>query len=285
MIFILFILAISFLISKGVSTRIKTLTSKMSEYSPGKSFVPINDRKTDDIGMLSNTYDALVMRNNALIDEVYIADVKQKQAQINFLTAQINPHFLYNTLNIINCMALEKRFEETSEMILALSNFLRLSLTNEKIHSISKEIQHASSYIAICNYRFADRIKMKVDIGNEISNIKIPPLTLQPIVENSIIHSIDNNLTPLNITISAEVFDSTVAIEIADDGVGIEPETLIEINDNMNSPVKDGLDVKQRIGIKNVQSRLKLIYGEEYGINIISKVGYGTNCIITIPLR
>lgn len=276
---IVFILIISYLISRGISTRIKVVIDTMSAYSIGKEFIPIKNEYNDDIGILSNTYNSLVERINTLIDEVYVADVKQKQAQISFLRAQINPHFLYNTLNIINCMALENRPNDTSAVILALADFIHISLTEDKFHSIQYEVQHALSYMTICNYRFDNRIKLMVDIDEALMSIQIPPLTLQPIVENAVLHGISGKTKELNIAITANIFGDTVAIEVTDDGVGMTQEVLDRVNNNINNKE----DSSASVGLKNVHQRLKLTYGDDYGINIISSLDCGTSCIITFP--
>lgn len=273
-------LLISYLISRSISTRVSLLTKAMTEYTAGELFVPLQSAYEDDIGILINTYNMLVDRINHLIHDVYMADVREKEAQIKFLRAQINPHFLYNTLNLINCMAMEKKTEQMSEVILALSNFIHISLREERSNSLMVELSHAKSYLDICRYRYGDRISMTVNIEKSFLDVEIPSLTIQPIIENCILHGLRETGENLNIHISAQTYEDMLVIDITDNGKGMDENTLKEVNSKMNFKGR----ITSGYGLHNVQQRLKLMYGDSYGINLLSSKNKGTSCILTLPL-
>ncbi len=212
----------------------------------------------------------------------------RRQAQYKALQNQINPHFLYNTLEAIRSEALVGGLVEVAEMSESLAKFFRYTISNmEDFVSIADEIRNVRDYIRIQQYRFGDRIRLELPIleDEEALKTEIPKLILQPIVENAIIHGLEEKVEGGRITISSEVFDDVIEISVKDDGVGIDSKTLISINKNLSlfSSEKEGRH--GGIAIYNVNNRLHLLFGGDSGLAYYSIKGRGTTAVIRIPRR
>jgi two-component system sensor histidine kinase YesM len=194
------------------------------------------------------------------------------------LTSQVNPHFLYNTLDSIRWKALKNKDEEVAEQIEALANIFRhvLSKGNDVV-TVEQEIKQLETYLFIMNFRYKNRIKCKIIADDKVKQLKIPKLILQPIVENSILHGIEPRLEDGEITVSIEVRRDWLYIIIADNGCGADAD---EINNMLkNKEVNDNF-----FALKNIDQRIKLRYGEEYGLLFNSTIGKGTIVTLIIPV-
>jgi LytS/YehU family sensor histidine kinase len=202
-----------------------------------------------------------------------------KDMQLKSLQSQINPHFLFNTLNTIARMALIENASNTENLIYALSDILRYSLKNsDNMVELSTELYNIEKYLFIQTTRYSDRINFKIDVSPDIRDCKIPVMTLQPIVENAIIHGLEPKKDPGIVIIKASTFNSNVTIEISDNGVGIPPEKLNFImKKTTNSASNTGL------GIQNVNGRIEYYFGPEFGVKIESTPNVGTTVSIIIP--
>jgi two-component system sensor histidine kinase YesM len=228
-----------------------------------------------------------MMNTNELISAA------KKQAQYLALQNQINPHFLYNTLEGIRGETLSAGLESVAEMTEALATFFRYTISNvEHLVTLEDELTNIQNYYIIQQYRFGERLNLRVEIDpedeDEILKYRLPKLTLQPIVENSIYHGIERKIGKGNLNIKVESTSKRLIITVSDDGLGMEKERLRELNAKLNSTsfdyAKTGSEVKGGIAIINVNSRIKLLFGEEYGICIYSTHGAGTDVEITLPL-
>ena len=216
--------------------------------------------------MVTNTVN-LIEYNNSYLETL-------KKYEFNFLQMQIKPHFLYNTLNLIQCLAKENKPDDVAALVKNLSKFYRTSLhTKGDFVKIENELEHISYYVAIENVRHDNSIKLDIDISEDIMNFSIPKITLQPLVENSINHGILEKEPPRGtISIKAKKENDDIYIYIKDDGVGISPDKIEDIK-------KGNTD---RIGILNTDKRLKLFFGNEYGLTIEGKENEYTLVIIKI---
>ncbi len=272
----------SFFLSKLISKPIVDLTDTMDgllvdEYAHN-GYV---ERK-DEIGQLENSLYYMIERNQELINKEYKSKLEKQKAQINALQAQINPHFLYNTLQVIGGMTLKKQTGEIYNMTLALSDMMRYSLNfATEMVKLEDEIKYLESYILIQNQRFENRILMNVLIDDDIKKVMIPKLSLQPIVENSFKHGFENILGDWCIDIIAYKKQDDATVIVSDNGVGISQSRLSELNAILEN--SDTIwDSEEHIGIKNVNKRIKLIYGEDYGLKIQSEEDNGTRVEIMI---
>jgi len=210
------------------------------------------------------------------------------QAHFQILQQQINPHFLYNTLDTIVWMTFEKRSEDVIELVEALSTFFRLNLSRgAEIVSVSDSVLCLKSYLAVQKMRYADSLNFQIEIDEEIVNDKLLKLLLQPVVENALYHGIREKGRG-TINISGIGTEELLIFSISDDGTGIPEELLIKIQSMLETPHNfDGIqdDAYHGFGLHNVQQRIQLYYGTEYGLKIDSTFGIGTKIIITLPRK
>jgi two-component system sensor histidine kinase YesM len=253
-------------------------TAKIKDWAPH-----INYRGNDEIAYLSEAFNDMVLRINTLIDEVYEQKLRRNQQELRTLQAQINPHFLYNTLETINWMARAKKVPEVAEIIKALSDMMRYSISyGEEIVSIEKELIHVQNYCTIQQARYGAKFKVSYEIDGDIRECNIPKMTLQPLVENAIVHGFKGISANGLIRIGGFVRNGKICLQVSDNGVGMNEETLAGI---LKEKPLAGDDVHSGIGVSNVQQRIRLTYGEEYGLQVFSKINEGTTFEIWLPIH
>lgn len=235
-------------------------------------------KRLDEVGQLSRSYNMMMTEINELINKEYKLNLLNKEIELRSLQAQINPHFIYNTLDTMNWVARTHGVDEVGEMAESLANLLRIAIRDQnKPYRIIEELTYISNYMSIQKYRFEDRFRVEMDIGEEVKNVFIPKLILQPLLENAIIHNVDHNPNPTTIKLSmkADYYRQFVFISVADDGVGI------------NQKVVDGLEMDMDAtfprGLANVHRRLCLNYGSDYGLTIV--ITSGTTITFKIPFK
>ncbi len=227
-----------------------------------------------------------------IIRSPQMMDLNKRQAQYLALQNQINPHFLYNTLESIRGEALIAGLDSVADMTEALAKFFRYTITKvENLVSVEEELDNCETYFGIQKYRFGDRLNLHIEYEDaeyeNIMNCRIPKLTLQPILENSIIHGTELKLGAGNIYIRFECTQDRLIIRISDDGVGMDEETLEKLNRRLGrayDSLGTGDGEKGGIALSNVNNRIHLIFGDEYGMHVYSMPGRGTDVEITIPL-
>ncbi len=221
-----------------------------------------------------------------------LINATRKQAQLLALQNQINPHFLYNTLEGIRSEALIAKLNTVADMTEALGNFFRYTISNtEQLVSLEDELINVENYYLIQQYRFGERISLKLvyesDDREKLLKYQLPKLTLQPIVENAIQHGIERKIGKGTIIIKIEATKKRLIITIRDDGLGIPKEQLNNLNKKLNTGTLEYINQEEGSGgiaILNVNNRIKLLFGESYGIDIFSTEGAGTDVEITLPL-
>lgn len=210
------------------------------------------------------------------------AKFKTLQAEFNSLQAQMNPHFLYNTLETINCIAKINHQEEIAEIISALARLLRTSIKGKNaIISLGQEIKYTRDYLYIQQIALGDRIQIEYDIDEEVLDCSVPKLIMQPIIENAIVHGIEGMKNGGLIVISA-YHKGDLLISVSDNGKGIEEERINQILDGDGDD--DTIENHTRLGIRSVDKRVKILYGEKYGVKILSQPQQGTTVELLIPL-
>lgn len=226
----------------------------------------------DEIGQLGFAFNKMAKRINKLITEVYKKEIDKKEAEMNVLQAQINPHFLYNTLASISSLAIQNGDMRINKMVADLAKFYRISLNNGKnVLSIHEEITLTRYYIAIQQVRFAGLLRVHYNIEETVLPCPIVKLSLQPLVENCINHAIWDDKQGINIVIKAYRDGQDIVLKVIDDGMGIPSDELKE-------------DFKMSgYGVQNIDHRIKLTFGNDYGVTFFSKLGIGTAVQIRIP--
>ena len=229
-----------------------------------------------------------------LINTTELVNLTVKQSQYLALQNQINPHFLYNTLEGIRGEALSSGMAGIAQMTEALATFFRYTISNvDRLVTLEDELENIENYYIIQQYRFGDRLSLSIEVDNEdadwVMRCRMPKLTLQPIVENSIYHGLEPKMGNGHLRIRVEATNKRLVITVSDNGLGFEEERLSALNHALSSISMDYVkpDSERRGGIAliNVNSRIKLLFGEEYGLYIYSTPGAGTDVQITLPVR
>lgn len=259
--------------------RIRKLIANIRIIQKGDFNVSVLQGGKDEIGELTSNFNIMITKIAMLLDEKYELGREIKSMELKALQAQINPHFLYNTLDLIYWKAMRIKENSIYELVKSLSKFYKLSLSKGKdIVLLENEIEHVKAYVQIQNARFKNGITLIVDIPESLYQKKIPKITLQPIVENSIIHGILETKDEKGIIkISGYCSEGKFILEIEDDGVGISKEKLANIL------VENSSDTFHGYGINNINKRIKLLYGDDYGLEYTSKAGLGTTVRIIFP--
>jgi two-component system sensor histidine kinase YesM len=261
------------LISKKITKqlellRIMTLKMESREYISGISF----DNR-DEIGKIGNRFVELYNRNNELTTKLYESQLKEKEAELLALQSHINPHFLYNTLNSIFWMAEKAKVKPISKMAVSLSKLFKLTLNNgNHITTVRNEIEQLKSYLQIQNIRFDNKIEYSIDIDPTILDEKMIKLLLQPLVENAVQHGLEQQNKQGKIMIKGIKKEGKMIFEVIDNGVGFN-----------NS--EEFLLKNPGYALKNINERIKLHYGPEFGLNITSKLNEGTKVVLTIGIK
>ncbi|MEW9702164.1 sensor histidine kinase [Paenibacillus sp. SI8] len=266
--------AISFYISQRFSRRINKLVQSLQSFQEGEFHKRITYSGNDEFVGIAKAFNDMAATMEQLIDEVYVSNLQKKEAELQVLHSQINPHFLYNTFSSISRMAKLGEIDKMHEMIRSLAKFYRLTLNKgELMIKIDKEIQQIRAYIEIQRIKYAERILVNYEIDPVIMDYATVKFILQPFVENVLEHAWYDDL--ISIWIRAYGDKETIIFEIQDNGLGISEETLDQIF-NVNG-------TSMGYGIGNVNERIKLHFGKWYGVTMQSSVGSGTTVRITLP--
>lgn len=276
------VIAISSIISREITKPIRQLRDSMSMVEEGrfdKANVPVT--ASNEVGSLSKSFNVMTERIHTLMEQNVYEQKQKRKNELKALQAQINPHFLYNTLDSIIWMSEAGRNDEVVLMTSALARLFRQSISNDKEQvTIAEEIEYVRSYLTIQKMRYKDKLEYSIDVSPEINHVMIIKFALQPLVENAIYHGLKYKETKGNLSIRGYVRGKKAYITIADDGVGMEEAALEHIFDETKKEHKSN-----GVGVPNVQKRLKLYYGQEYGISYISRKGVGTVATVTVPLE
>lgn len=271
-------------LARSVSSRISSVIRQMSKVRQGSPVPMESPVYHDEIGDLVDTYNYMTRKIQQLMDEQMKAAEELRIAEFNSLQAQINPHFLYNTMDMINWMALQGQTSEISSAVQSLSRFYKLTLSRKKsISTIGEEEEHVSIYLKIQNMRYHDNISFISDIPDELTDYQIPKLTLQPVIENCVLHGIlEKDTKAGTIVLTGWMEQEDIVLLISDDGVGIPPEKLSTIISGNSAGSSSG---GTNIAVYNTHQRLQILYGRAYGLTYTSRQGQGTEVQIRIPAR
>ena len=277
---VLGVLLISNILSREITKPLRRLTESMSRVEKGQ-FAKANVDVTmeNEIGSLGKSYNLMTERIHTLMEQNVYEQKQKRKNELKALQAQINPHFLYNTLDSIIWMSEAGQNDEVVEMTSALAKLLRQSISNDNEQvELRQEIEYVKNYLTIQKMRYQDKLEYTIEIEPDVCHVMIVKLVLQPIVENAIYHGIKYKGSKGTLRIRAYADGEDVCIAVEDDGIGMDETVLRNIFDKRKKAHK-----QNGVGIPNVQNRLKLYYGEKYGIIYESRCGEGTRAIIRIP--
>lgn len=274
---------VSFCLSRYYTRRLSNLNQKIKNLESGDwnvSFMPNPLQSSDEIDEIYSNFNYMTEELRHLMKEHYRLGKNVMSAELKALQAQINPHFLYNTLDIINWGAMDYGATQVAQIARNLGQFYRLSLNHGKSAIlISNELKHVEAFVKIENAHFDDAIHFVVDIPEEVKQYACLNIILQPFVENAIVHGIaeHSEITECNITLSARLEEKDILFCIQDDGMGMKENQLANILEEGDKNINNGY------GVKNINFRIKLCYGDKYGISYKSKAGVGTKVMVHIP--
>ncbi|MFB9275745.1 cache domain-containing sensor histidine kinase [Cohnella cellulosilytica] len=268
---------IALLLSGNITNPIRKFIKMMSYAKSGNFDIQIQYKRKDEFTYLFSQYNSMLQKIKELIDELYVSEVRKKVAELKALQAQINPHFLYNTLDSINWIALRHKVPEISHMVTSLSDFFRYSLSKGRdIIPIEDELRQVESYLSIQQIRFKERLTYSIEVEPEIYGHYAVKLTLQPLVENSLVHGIEKKRGVGVIAVKARVVNDWIHIEIIDNGPGANAD---ELNAMLQS------DGGHSFGLNNVNQRIRQVFGEGSGLQFRSNEGEGIAVIVKFPCR
>ncbi len=259
--------------------RISVLNAGIQNIDPENPRTRLNEDVSDEIGQLYGSYNRMLDRIQQLLDEKLQIGLRLKNAELKALQAQINPHFLYNTLDMVNWLAYGGQMEEIHESVIALSKYYRLVLNKgQDTLTLREELQHVMYYVKIQNIRFAGKIRYVEHVDPQLQQLEVPKIILQPLVENAILHGI-RETSEKSGTVRVTGFRSgeDIFLKVTDDGVGMDEETLKHIMDKGRTNSHGGY------GVRNVDARLRLTFGEEYGLQYTCIEGKGVCVTIRLP--
>ena len=268
--------------ARSITLPIQKLRDSMKKVQEGDfsvSDVVVDSR--NEIGSLTKSFDVMTHRIQELMEQNVHEQEEKRKSELKALQSQINPHFLYNTLDSIIWMAEGKRNEEVVLMTASLARLLRQSISNEdEVVPIANEVEYARGYLTIQKMRYKDKLEFQIDVDPSILYIPLIKLVLQPIIENAIYHGLKYKESKGLLIVKGFMKDGNAVLQVIDDGVGMDEETLSHIYDKHKVNYHSN-----GVGVYNVQKRLKLYYGDDYGITYESEKGKGTTATITIPGR
>lgn len=279
---VLLVLGISLGFVWYVTSRIaypaKELMESMKTLAKDNEYPRVKIVSNDEIGMIGLEYNKMAENIETLIEKVYKMELTQKQAELEFLQMQINPHFLYNALDTISWMALAKGNMDVSEMTIALAELLRATIKKESFITLREEMNTVKDYLLIQQERFGDKISAEYFVEEDAYSCMVPNFILQPVIENAIIHGLEPKIEKGKLSINISIQDEFLTFLVEDNGVGMDETEILDLYKKCREN-----NTKQSIGLKNVYRRLLLCYGESSMLKIESNKEQGTRISFLIP--
>ena len=283
--FIIFDIIFFIVCKKTILEPLETIRNRIKSFNKGEALQEIY--RTDVIIM--DEFPWVLEKFKHLINTGNVLELSIKQAQYLALQNQINPHFLYNTLDAIRTDALIAGINQVADTIEALSAYFRYTVTNiDKYGTLAEELGSIKDYMTIQQYRFGENLKLDIEnIDDSLMHNLLPRMTLQPLVENAIYHGLEAKRKKGTVSISAHVTEDLLILNVSDDGCGMDIRAVDKLNAYLGRADSEYITSEKKkggIALRNVQSRIKLLFGEEYGMQIFSEIGVGTTIRILIPI-
>ncbi len=267
-------------IANGITKPIIELSENIKMVGEGDFTVRSVNSLDDEIKTLSIAFDTMVGRIGELVEDVKRKQQDLRKTELQLLQSQINPHFLYNTFDTIIWLAEDNQMKQVVDITTSLSMFFRTSLSRgQDFITIKEEEAHVRSYLEIQSVRYRDILSYEVHIPEEVYEVRVPKLTLQPLVENALYHGIKYKRGSGHISVSARKDEGRLIFEVSDDGIGMTSEQLEKLNGVLQNMKDNG---GGSVGCLNVNKRIKLYFGENYGLSFESEYGSGTKAIVII---
>lgn len=293
-IFLCFLAAVIFnlFFMNRITGAIAVIARFMRRVEDGDLTTRVELKGNDELSLLAKGFNDLMDKINRLFNRIHVEQRRKNQAELRVLQAQIKPHFLFNTLESINVLAIQNEGKKVSEMVYRLASILRISIQDREEITLDEEVKHLSNYLDIQKFRFEDLFEYDIDIPQELKNCGILKLTLQPLVENSIQHGFEGIDYIGQISVKVWEHQGDLILRIEDNGIGMTPSQLSNFQYIVNDPVEDEDKLEREkpvhlerrgLGIRSVADRIRIEYGDRYGIFICSSPGLGTIIQCVIP--
>jgi two-component system, sensor histidine kinase YesM len=268
------------ILAKTIVNPLTRLTKSMLIARQGNLDIECSVESQDEVGMLASGFNTMIVEIKNLLEKVRQEQRKKREYELALIQAQIKPHFLYNTLDVIYALAKMERLEQVQEATKSLADFYRAALSKgREIITIREEVGNVKAYLAIQRIRYSDVFDYEINIPDDIQDYDILKLTIQPLVENSIYHGLKVRTSPGKILIEGFKTKNEIVIRVVDDGVGMPRDLLLKVLHQDNVPERS-----KPFGLSSVNERIKLYFGEDYGISIRSEEGSGTEVSLRLPL-
>ncbi|MGN7357129.1 sensor histidine kinase [Paenibacillus sp. SAF-054] len=276
-------------VSRNIASPLKMLIREMKKVEMGNFSGSVNVNSFDEINSLVSSFNRMVHRMDELIETIKVSTVSEKNAQLQALQSQVNPHFLYNTLDMIYWMLDEQENERLSRVVLSLSQMFRYSSNWEEASqtTLRRELEQIRHYLTIIETRLGGRLRTEISADEAWVDVTLPKMTIQPIIENAVKYGLEPKGALGYLKVSTEARGSRFMIRIEDNGAGMDEQTLARIDGMLkHKETSDNSDsgLRRGIGLRNVHDRLVMMFGEAYGLHIDSEYGQGTVVTITIPI-
>lgn len=281
---------VAYLIARHVTKPLRELITEMNRVERGDLSGRMDIKNRGELGVLSRVYNNMLNSISRLITEVYESKLAENDARLSALQAQINPHFLYNTLNIMKSISRLNGVEEVAEMSESLADLFKYTMKNLQLPvSLRQELEHVDNYMNIQKHRFGDRFELRMEVPEEMMNASVLKLTVQPLVENAIVHGFSRKKADAFIDIKIYREGEVLLISVKDNGLGMEEQTLRKLEQRLaNYHKRSKYHVQEDgegIGLSNIHQRIQLLYGEAYGVKVASAWGAGTTVTLIFPYK
>lgn len=285
----LLLAGIMYVVTQRVTRPVRQIAETMALVEQGDLGVRVPlTRARDEVGRLNRGFNTMLDSLQHLITQVYEARLREKDAQLLALQSQINPHFLFNTLNSMRALSRKQQADIVAEMAESLAELFRYSMSNwNEPVPLHEELAHVANYVTIQRARFGDRFTFDCAVPPELMDALVVKLSIQPLVENAISHGLDRRRHGLRVVVRARLSAAELHIEVDDNGYGIGSQTLARLRESLGRPL-DKADLPTAdvgIGVVNIDRRIKLLYGEEYGVGIQVNPGAGTTMSLLLPYQ
>ena len=277
---------VSVIIAQSLISPLENTVNALEKFSRGDFAVRLKENRCDEIGKLNRIFNKAIKEINELMQKVTQSEILNKEMEFKTLQSQMNPHFLYNTLDTINWLAFKEKQTEICNLVAAISSLIRASISNKKsIITIEQELDYVKNYIYIQHIRYKDRFDTIYDIDESLLKQAVPKLIIQPIVENAIIHGIENSKNKNLLYISVKHENECIVIIVKDTGIGMTDEKVSKLLKEPLNAEGDEQKAHTNLGLYAVHKRIQLMYGDLYGLTVNSQAGEGTAVTLHIPFN
>lgn len=274
------------ILAKGIAGPIERTSKAMQQFAEGDFSVRLPEGRRDEIGAMNSVFNQTIEKIEQLIKQVVEMETVNKDIEFQALQAQINPHFLYNVLDTINWMARKKGEDNICRMVTSISSLMRASISNKRsMVYIREEIKYVQDYLYIQETRYGDKFTSYIEVDERLNELEIPKMTIQTLVENAVVHGVENATWDCFLYVSGEITDGMAVFTVKDDGVGMSQEQLEKLMGIEEEPDHEAERTHTHLGVYAVRKRLDYVYQNKARMSITSEPGKGTQVILEIPMN